>query len=295
MELLLDADERQFTTLFLSVEKRSDQTVPILEAKLDKEPPPKKGEGEPTDLDDMAWDKFNKRQASAGVALIRLGRTERLRTLLKHSPDPSQRSYLVHRLGPLGVEPSLLIATLDRESDVSVRRALILGLGEYGEFRLSTTERGGLTKTLLGLYRDDPDPGIHGAADWLLRQWRNEDQIEKIDKELARLPLPTRGVDKGAELSQGNNRGWYINSQGQTMVIVRPHEFAMGEEASQHRVRPHVLAMEAEASPHREQMGHRFAIAAKEVTAAQFETFLKDNPRIAAKYDKKVAHAQPGR
>ena len=87
-------------------------------------------------MDNKAWDKFYKRQANAAVALIRMGRTEKSWSLLKHSPDPSLRSYLVHRLGPLGVEPGLLIAKLDQESDVSIRRALILSLGEYEEGRL---------------------------------------------------------------------------------------------------------------------------------------------------------------
>ena len=119
-ELLMDATERQFAALYPSVERRSDQTAPLLEVELAKKPPSKKG-AEPTDVDNKAWDKFYKRQANAGVALIRMGRTEKSWSLLKHSPDPSLRSYLVHRLGPLGVEPGLLIAKLDQESDVSIR------------------------------------------------------------------------------------------------------------------------------------------------------------------------------
>ena len=38
---------------------------------------------------------------------------------------------------------------------------------------------------LVQLYRDDPDSGIHGAIDWLLRQWRAHDRLNDIDKELA--------------------------------------------------------------------------------------------------------------
>ena len=90
-------------------------------------------------------------------------------------------------------------------------------------------------------------------------------QIKAIDKDLARLPLPTLGVNQGQTSSQGNNRAWYVNSQGQTMVIVRgPVEFEMGEGASQHP----------------ERIGHNFAIATKEVTVEQFRRFLKENPRI---------------
>ena len=263
----MDATEKQFAALYPSVERRSEQTAPLLEVELSRKPPSMTGE-EPTDVDNKAWDKFYKRQANAAVALIRMGRTEKSWSLLKHSPDPSLRSYLVHRLGPLGVEPGLLIAKLDQESDVSIRRALILSLGEYEEGRLSTTERDAWTKKLLDLYRNDPDPGIHGAAEWLLRQWRNENQIQGIDKELGKLPLPTLSVDQGEASSKGNNRRWYINSQGQTMVIVRgPVEFEMGEGKTQHR----------------EQIGHSFAIASKEVTVEQFETFLKENPRVQVK------------
>jgi formylglycine-generating enzyme required for sulfatase activity len=75
-------------------------------------------------------------------------------------------------------------------------------------------------------------------------------------------------VDQGAASSQGNNRGWYVNSQGQTMVIVRgPVEFDMGEGDGRHR----------------ERNGHSFAISAKEVSVEQFQGFVKDNPRIQVK------------
>ena len=268
VELLMDATEKQFAALYTSVERRSDHTAPLLEVELAKKPPSKKGE-EPTDEDNKLWDKFYKRQANAGVALIGLRRTEKTWTLLKHSPDPSLRSYLVHRLGLLGVDPQLLIAKLDQESEVSIRRALILSVGEYEEGQISTSERDALTKKLLGLYHNDPDPGIHGAADWLLRRWRNEDQIKRIDKDLEKLTLPTLNVDRGAASSKENSRGWYVNSQGQTMVIVRgPVEFDMGVVKFQHR----------------ERIGYSFAISTKEVTVEQFERFLKENPRIHHTY-----------
>ncbi len=134
--LLIAATEKQFAALYPSVERRSEPTAPLLEEELSRKPPSVTGR-EPNDVDSKAWDKFYKRQANAAVALIRMGRTEKSWSLLKHSPDPSLRSYLVNRLGPLGVEPGLLIAKLDQESDVSIRRALILSLGEYEVGRLS--------------------------------------------------------------------------------------------------------------------------------------------------------------
>ena len=264
-ELLMDASEKPFAALYPSVKARSDQTAPRLEAELaNKLSSIKSGEEEVP--------RSYQRQANAAVALVRMGRTEKSWPLLKHSPDPSLRSVLVHRLGPLGVEPGLLIARLDQEADVSIRRALILSLGEYGDGQLSTSERDVWVKKLLDLYRNDPDPGIHGAADWLLRQWRNENQLKAIDNDLVKLPLPTLGGDQGAAPLQQNHRGWYVNSQGQTMVIVRgPVEFEMGEGGDQHRQR----------------ISHRFAIASKEVTVEQFQRFLKEHPRIPAKNDQR--------
>jgi len=266
-ELLMDATEQQFAALYPSLERRSELTALIFEDELNRKPPSVTGR-EPTDVDSKELDKLYKRQAKAAVALIRMGRAEKLWSLLKHSPDPSLRSDLVNSLAPLGVEPGLLISKLNRESNVSIRRALILSLGEVGEGRLSTTERDAWTKKLIDLYRNDPDPGIHGASDWLLRQWRNENQVRGIDKELGKLSLPTLGVDQRVASSQGNIRGWYINRQIQTMVIVPgPVEFQMGEGKTQHR----------------ERIGHSFAIASKEVTVEQFETFLKENSRVQVK------------
>ena len=40
-----------------------------------------------------------KRQASIGVALLVMGRGEKVWPLLKHSPDPTLRSFLIERLG----------------------------------------------------------------------------------------------------------------------------------------------------------------------------------------------------
>jgi eukaryotic-like serine/threonine-protein kinase len=266
--LLMDATDKQFAALYPRVEGRSDQTAPLLEDELSRKPPSATGR-ESTDVDNQALDKFYKRQANAAVAMIRMGRTEKSWSLLKHSPDPSLRSFLVNSLGPLGFEPGSLIAKLDQESDVSIQRALILSLGECEEGRLRSDKRIDWTTKLLNLYRNDPDPGIHGAAEWLLSKWRNENQIQAIDKELRKVPLPTLSVDQGETSSKGNNRRWYINSQGQTMVVIRgPVQFLMGD------------------NHHQEQIGHSFAIASKEVTVEQFETFLKENPRVQAKNSK---------
>jgi hypothetical protein len=179
-----------------------------------------------------------RRQASIGTALLVMGRTEPVWPLLQHQPDPTRRSYLIDRAGPGGVEAKVLIARLDQDKEVSSRRAILLSLGEYGLDRFSQVQRQSVLPRLLQLYRDDVDPGIHGAADWLLRRWQMEGELKKIHKELA-----TGRVE--------GKRQWYLNGQGQTMVVlVNAGEFWMGEGQERHR----------------QKIGRSFAVTSKEVT-----------------------------
>jgi formylglycine-generating enzyme required for sulfatase activity len=192
-----------------------------------------------------------RRQANAAVALAALGRWEKVAPLLRHTPDPTLRSYLIDRLGPGGVESRVLIDRLSPEQhpDVSARRALLLALGEFDQDRLPPAEREELIARLLALYRDDPDAGIHGAAGWLLRHWGQLEKVEAIDRELATGKLE-------------GPRQWYVNRQGQTFAIVPRGEFETEEVVRGKRLKVRVE--------------RRFALAAREVTVAEFLRFRKD-------------------
>lgn len=149
----------------------------------------------------------------------------------------------------MGVDPKVLMARLEKEQEVSVKRAILLSLGKYGPDRLSIDLRLNQLPRILQLYRDDPDPGIHGAAEWLLRQWQASDAMQAIDKELA------TGKVEG-------HRQWYLNRQGQTMVVIlKPGEFAMGELTERQQSR----------------IDWNFAMASKEVTVDQFLRFRQDH------------------
>ena len=78
-----------------------------------------------------------KRQANLGVALLVMGRGEKVWPLFEHRPDPTVRSYLMDRAGPSGVDAKVLTSRLDEKMEVSARRAILLSLGEYGPDRLS--------------------------------------------------------------------------------------------------------------------------------------------------------------
>ena len=59
-------------------------------------------------------DQLAERQARAAVALVRLGKAEEVWPLLRHSADPRLRSFIVNWLNPLGADPRLIAAELDR-------------------------------------------------------------------------------------------------------------------------------------------------------------------------------------
>src|SRR5207249_4199581 len=118
---------------------------------------------------------------NAAVALLHLGQPEGVWPLLRHTEHPDLRTHLLHRAGWLGVDVRLLLDRLAAEEDSSARQALILALGEYTTAQLPAPLRREWTARLLRWYRDDPDPGVHGAIDWLLRHGRDGPQPRKHD------------------------------------------------------------------------------------------------------------------
>src|SRR4029079_2449545 len=85
---------------------------------------PKLGEEQLAVIDARA-----KRQSQAAIELLMLGRGEEVWSLLKQSPDPSLRSYLIRDIGNSGISPDIIIKQLKSEKDNSIRRALVLILG----------------------------------------------------------------------------------------------------------------------------------------------------------------------
>jgi formylglycine-generating enzyme required for sulfatase activity len=204
--------------------------------------------------------------------------------MLRQSMYPDARTYLLHRAGPLGADVRLLLKQLEIESgplgDTSARQALILALGEYTAEQFPADHRKEWTARLLSWYRDDHDPGVHAAIDWLLRHgkdgllprkldWGQAKQLERIDRDLE------------GKAPQGGRR-WYVNGQGQTMVLLGPGEFAMGSPLSEANRFDNEL-------PHQRWIGRRFALASKKVTLAQFQRFLKANPDVKHSYTRRFS------
>ena len=188
-------------------------------------------------VEEEVKDQLAERQARAAVALVRMGKAEEVWPLLRHSADPRLRSFLINWLNPLGADPKWIAAALDRidpnakptpargqqtmdailfHPETSMRRALIQALGTYGTEGLSPGEREPLIGKLIDLYRNDPDAGVHGAAEWTLWKWGQQDKLKEVDAQLMKV-------------KEWGERRWFVNGQGQTFAVIEgPVEFRMG-------------------------------------------------------------------
>jgi len=261
-DLLMDADDKQFAAIYPKFKEQSEGGLPVLTGEIDKKLPP--------DLpsSDESREKLARRQANAAVALLRMNQPEKVWPLLKHSPDPRVRSYLIHRFGPLGADARAIVKRLDEEPDLSLRRALILSLGEFGEKEWATDERNVLTKKLQRIYATAADPGLHGASEWLLRSWKQEAWLKQLNDEWAEDKEQREKKIEGIKLTLAKEKEktppqWYVNGQGQTMVVIPgPVEFMMGSPPTE----AGRLDFEMQ---HKKRIGRTYAIAATSVTMGQ--------------------------
>ncbi len=351
-ELLMRADPKAYRAFFPIVERQKAATLPLLHAEIDENSAiswrdqlfgsavlaAELASGS-LPLAGLVWlssapseqakDQLAARQARAAVALVRLGHADQVWPLLRHSPDPRVRSFIIHWLKPLSANATAIaaefaqvspkepanravsvrrefsdptrapdprfsagfakaakpgrpsvrpvarsgdLATTDRPArplmdailfhpETSIRRALIQALGSYSRDAFSTHEREALTAEVLDLFQNDPDSGIHSAAEWALRQWN-----EQATLKLAEASLP--------QLENRGGRRWFVNSQRQTFAMIEgPVEFTMGSPPDE----PDHDAIE---TPERRRIPYRFAIAAKEVSFTEFHEFLKDYPDL---------------
>jgi serine/threonine protein kinase len=195
-KFLMDADDKQFAVIFGRFKDLGEQGLPLLTAVIDTKLP--------ADLpsSDEKRETLAKRQANAAVALLRMNQPAKAWPLLKHSPDPRVRSYLIHRSGPLGVDSGTIEKQLDMESDVTIRRALVLSLGEYGDADFTPDARNALLPKLQEMYRTASDPGLHAACEWLLRRWKEEPWLTQVNEAWAKGTVP------GGTSTRRDKRWW---------------------------------------------------------------------------------------
>ena len=234
--ILLADNDREFLPLLEALRPHRRACVDEFRPFLSQSPP--------ADTQPVLRDSFWKKQANAAVCLLGLDEGETVWPLLKHSRDPSLRSFIIGRLARLGADYRALADHLEQEKDASTRQALILALGEFDVEKFASQQRQEFVAKLSGLYRHDPDSGVHSAAAWTLKQYKLDEAVTRLDAELK----------KRSTQDDGKNRHWFINSQGQTFIVVDGPVKVV--------IRPIVKTIR-----------YRFAMAIHEVTVEQFQKF----------------------
>jgi formylglycine-generating enzyme required for sulfatase activity/serine/threonine protein kinase len=272
--LLKTADGPQFTILKPALAKNRAALLPELRKVVDRpEPVP---ESPPVGLDreelkramQDRCDRHAYHRANAAVALLELGGEPdrgRAWSLLRHTPDPSTRSYLLHAFFTHGTELAVLMDHYQegrtRPNPPDIRRALLLAMGEYPYDRVTPSRRDPLVADIIADYREDPDPGVHSAADWLLRTWNLAPRLAEVRASLAGRPP--------------DGRGWFLDRRGGTYVVIPPDaEFWMGSPDDEpDRGDPGSATPE---TLHRVRIPRSYAIAALPVTVGEYEAFQRE-------------------
>jgi serine/threonine protein kinase/formylglycine-generating enzyme required for sulfatase activity len=262
---LVRADAGGFPAFLAVLSVYPDEAVHELHAQLDQTLPPA---AKVEDKQALAL-----RQALAAVALLRLDHAARAWPLFHQGQDPTCRTYLIHRCAPLGVDPAVLAGRVlaGEEKDASARQGLLLALGEYAADQRTEVVWGPFGERLPRLYRDDADPGVHSAAEWLLRRWEMADRLTRIEELLPRV----RWGDPTAPLTAPR---WEVDGQGQTFAVVpAPGTFEIGAAADERQ-------RFDDPARRRVQIDYPFAVATKLVTVAEFKKLCPGFKHDAKQY-----------
>ena len=214
-----------------------------------------------------------KGKSTAAIEMCIAGQCNSLWSFLKLSEDPAVRSYLIRDVGASHLPANTVIQQLKIGKDNGIRSALILMLGSYSEKQIHPRTRKSLVEYLLQLYEKDPDAGIHGSIDWLLRYGKQGHEMRKIDWQQEKN---LRRIDSTMRSKRVDGRKWNVTMAGQTMVTVEgPVVFKMGSPGNEPgREKGDIEVL------HPQKIPRSFEIATKEVTIGQFHEFLDANPAI---------------
>ena len=231
LSFFLDADSVQHSTILAVL----DEKIPQMSSRIN--------EIAFTEIDDsleeLEYDALARRKGTAAALLHRMGAADLTWSLLNGSDRQNVRSYLINRIPKLSTDFEAILARFSRESQVSVRRALLMTLGNFDWDKVSESLRIQSVAMAKDAFQHDPDVGVHSASRWLLLRWGQNDWLDSMTESMSKQEPDPR-------------KNWYVNGEGQTMAIFDARDV--------------------------ESIGHVFEIATDEVTVKQFKRFLPHQP-----------------
>ena len=159
---------------------------------------------------------------------------------------------------------------------------MLLSLGEFSEKELSPDDRKGLLPKMQEMYRTATDPGLHAASEWLLRTWKQNKWLAQVNEAWAKDKEQREKREEGIRNTLAKEKEkalpqWYVNGQGQTMVVIPgPVTFMMGSPPTETGRRATEAGRRDDEKLHKRRIGRTFALAAQSVT---WEQYLKFAPQ----------------
>ena len=218
-ELILSADVAEVIRALPTLDSNRTDVLPVYkEAAL---------AGYEETLSVEEWLARARRQSMATALLLRNRQTQGMWDILRQSGQADARTYLIHLMQPLSVDPDLLFARLQKEKDAGIRNGILLALGEYTGDQVS--DFAAATQIVQELYLKDPDAGIHSAAQWLLGRWHGIDFVDSLHR--------TSLVDADHQVPDSS---WRIDETGLTMIQVLTNgDVKVNCEISSTELQPH--------------------------------------------------------
>jgi serine/threonine protein kinase/formylglycine-generating enzyme required for sulfatase activity len=211
--------------------------------------------------DDLAWEEAARRQARAVAALAVLGSHGHIWPRLSHDADPPARWILIDQLARTGVRPKPLLDRLSVAGDPCERQGLLLVLADMATVLTAWSGRDleATAAATRSAFAADPDPGVHSAAELLLRRLGHTGVVRELARKLPQATGPA-----------GENR-WFVGPNDHTFAVTGPLEGWVG-------TKPGERGHHKSAARHFVRTGRYLAVATAEVTVSQYREFLKENP-----------------
>jgi formylglycine-generating enzyme required for sulfatase activity len=219
--------------------------------------------GEPDPAPDGERIRVGRHRAGAGIALARLQSPATALDALQFDSNPEMLTQFVHGAAERGIRSRDLLGCLELATTVSQRFAILLTLADYPLDSIPPQDRESLLGKLVQWHGSDPSSAIHSATAWLLRTWRQDEQIAEMQR--TAVPYDPTGV-----------REWFvqrIDDAFVTFVVFPPGKFVMGSPSSE----PH---RDVDEPQHIVQITRPFAVADREVTFAQWQRFVDSTGRV---------------
>lgn len=255
-EVVLEARTDEFLAFMAPISPNHAAAMHVFRRELDRRPEP---DWDVSTLEEVNSPHYNEtqrdelasRQANAALALLYLGKADEFWPQLRFRPDPRVRSYILSRMRVVSQCAPILIDRLESTTDVSILRAITLGVGEVP---LSDIQVDQVTPMLVKFATSHEDSGVRSAAEWVLR---------KLGREL-----------ETSQLKPPESANWSLEAHGHVMYVVRtPTDFLCGANV---REKPR-LAGEA---MHLRKIRRGFAVSIKTVTRGHYRQFLEEFPEL---------------